>query len=124
MTHFQEDDLTVIVLSNLESFPVERAHLALARRALDLPDQIARPHVSVNEEDLARCAGHYQLELGPWQIAMDDGGLTAPFPAPRSRYEPFTQTAFQLVDDPEITLHFDQPGEVGYERVTVESPMR
>ena len=48
MTHFQEDDLTVVVLSNLESFPVERAHLALARRALDLPTSRA-------STDLGRC---------------------------------------------------------------------
>ncbi len=123
MTHFQGDDLTVVVLCNLESFPVERAHLALVRRALALPDPLARPHVSINEEDLARCAGHFQFDMGPWHIAVDDGGLTTPFPGPRSRYEPFTPTAFQLVDDPEMTLRFDQPGQAGYERVTVEGPM-
>ncbi|HEY6599210.1 MAG TPA: serine hydrolase domain-containing protein, partial [Pseudomonadales bacterium] len=75
MTHFQEDDLTVVVLANLESFPVERAHLALARRALDLPDLLARPRVAVAAADLARCAGPYQLDLGPWTIVADDGVL-------------------------------------------------
>ncbi len=124
MTHFQEDDLTVVVLSNLESFPVERAHLALARRALDLPDLLSRPRIAVAAADLGRCAGPYQLDMGPWIIVADDGVLIAPFPVPHSRYEPFTQTEFQCIDDPEMTLRFDQPGEVGYERVTVEGPMR
>ena len=124
MTHFQEDDLTVVVLSNLESFPVERAHLTLARRALELPDLLARPRIAVAAADLARCAGPYQLDMGPWNIVADDGVLIAPFPVPHSRYEPFTQTEFQCIDDPEMTLHFEQPGEVGYERVTVEGPMR
>jgi D-alanyl-D-alanine carboxypeptidase len=124
MTHFPEDDLTVVVLSNLESFPVERAHLALARRALDLPDLLARPRIAVAAADLARCAGPYQLDMGPWSIVADDGVLIAPFPVPQSRYEAFTQTDFQCIDDPEMTLHFDQPGEVGYERVIVEGPLR
>jgi CubicO group peptidase (beta-lactamase class C family) len=126
MAHFQEDDLTVVVLSNLESLPVERAVLALARRALDLPDLPARPRISVAAGDLARCAGLYQLDASPWPfaIAAADGVLTAPFPAPDSRYEPFTQTEFQCVDDPEMTLRFEQPGEAGYERATVEGPMR
>jgi hypothetical protein len=57
-------------------------------------------------------------------IAADDGGLITPFPAPRSRYEPVTQTEFEFVDDPEITLRFDQPGEAGYRRVTLQGPMR
>jgi CubicO group peptidase (beta-lactamase class C family) len=124
MTHFQEDDLTVVVLSNLSSFPVERAHLALARRALDLPDLAARPRITVAADDLTRCAGLYQLDIGPLPIAADDGGLITPFPAPRSRYEPVTQTEFEFVDDPEITLRFDQPGEAGYRRVTLQGPMR
>ncbi len=124
MTHFQEDALTVVVLSNLESFPVERAHLAIARRALDLPDLVARPRIAVAAADLARCAGPYQLDMGPWTIVADDSVLIVPFPVPDSRYEPFTQTEFQCIDDPEMTLHFDQPGELGYERVTVQGPMR
>jgi len=126
LTDFPEDDLTVVVLSNLESFSVERAHLALARRALELPDLLARPRVSVAADGLARCAGLYDMDAHPWPIAIAaaDGVLIAPFPAPDSRYEPFAQTEFQCVDDPEITLHFDQPGEAGYERVTVQGPMR
>jgi len=128
MTHFQEDDLTVVVLSNLDAFPVERAHLALVRRALDLPDLVARPRISVTAEEVARCAGSYQSQLvpwyAPWTFVADDGLLTAPFPTPNSRFEPFTPTEFQCVDDPEITLRFDQPGAGGYDRVTYEGPMR
>ncbi len=129
MTHFPRDDLTVVVLSNLDSFPVERALLTLARRALDLPDLRARPRLAMAAHDLARCAGPYELDNGfgnlvPWPIAVDDGVLTAPFPAPHSRYEPITPTEFQFVDDPEITLRFDQPGEAGYERVAIQGPIR
>ena len=53
-----------------------------------------------------------------------DGLLTAPFPIPQSRYEPFAPTEFQCVADPEVTLRFDQPGEVGFELMTVEGAMR
>jgi len=126
MAHFEEDDLTVVVLSNLESFPVERALLALARRALDLPDPLGRPRISVAADDLARCAGLYEMDASPWPIAITaaDGVLLAPFPGPSSRYEPFAQTEFQCVDDPETTLHFDQPGEAGYRRMTVQGALR
>lgn len=100
----------------------------MRRRHLSAPvlTQKADAPVSVAAEDLARCAGLYQLDASPWPIAIAaaDGVLTAPFPTPNSRYEPLTQTDFQCIDDPEITLRFDQPGRAGYERVTVEGPMR
>ncbi|HLI67188.1 MAG TPA: serine hydrolase domain-containing protein [Caulobacteraceae bacterium] len=126
LTHFAEDDLTVVVLSNLDSLPVERASLALARRALDLPDAPARPRLSIAAADLERCAGLYRVDASPWPtaIAAADGELTAQFPTPNSRYEPFAPAAFQCVDDAELTLRFEQPGEAGYERMTIEGPMR
>ena len=126
MSHFQEDDLTIVVLSNLETFPTERALLGLARRALDLPDLPARPRMSASADDLERCAGLYELDMSPWpiEIAAADGALTAPFPAPDSRYEPVGRAEFQCVDDPEITLWFDQAGETGYRQVRVEGAMR
>jgi hypothetical protein len=126
LTHFQEDDLTVVVLANLDSFPTERACLALARRALDLPDPLARPPISVAAEDLARCAGLYELDSSPWPIAIAaaDGVLTAPIPTPNGRFEPVSHTEFQGVDDPEITLRFDQPGAAGFERVAIQGPLR
>jgi CubicO group peptidase (beta-lactamase class C family) len=126
MAHFAEDDLTVVVLSNLETFPVERALLGLARRALGLPDLLARPRISLAADDLAQCVGLYELDASPWPmaIAAADGALSVPFPAPGSRYEPVAKTEFQCVDDPEITLFFDRPGEGGYGRVTCEGAMR
>jgi CubicO group peptidase (beta-lactamase class C family) len=126
MAHFPEDDLTVVVLANLDSFPVERALLALTRRALELPNHSARPRISVAVADLARCAGVYQLDGNPWPvtIAAADDGLTTPFPVPQSRFEPFAQAEFQCVDDPELTLRFDQAGKAGYEQLTVEGAMR
>jgi hypothetical protein len=57
-------------------------------------------------------------------IAADDGVLTAPFPAPNSRYEPFAQTEFQLVDDPKTILRFEQPSDAGFQRMTVQGPLR
>src|SRR5262249_6147496 len=127
-THFPDDDLTVVALSNLDTFPAERAHLALARRALDLPDRVARPRVAMAADALARCAGSYQMQVVPWalpwKIVAQDGLLTAPFPTPNARYEPVSANEFQCIDDPEITMHFDRPGAAGYARVTVEGPMR
>ena len=127
-THFPDDDLTVVVLSNLDIFPVERALLALARRALDLPDFVAQPRVTIAADALARCAGLYQSQVVtwwlPWKIEAHDGLLTAPFPTPNARYEPLSASEFQCIDDPEITLRFDRPGASGYERVTCEGPLR
>ena len=126
MADFPQEDLTVVVLSNLEGFAVETALLALARQALDLPDLPARPPISVAADDLARCAGLFQMDASPWPfaIAAADGVLAVPFPAPHSRYEPFAPAEFQCIDDPELTLHFHQPGAAGYERVTIQGPMR
>jgi D-alanyl-D-alanine carboxypeptidase len=129
MTQFPEDDLIVVVLSNLDTFPTERAHLALARTALALPDLPAQPRIDLPEQDLVRCAGVYEMDDGfgrlmPFTIRSDAGALVAPFPTPQSRYEPFAATGFQYVVDPEFTLHFEQQGDAGFERMTIEGPMR
>ena len=62
--------------------------------------------------------------VSPVVVAAEDRELSTTFPAPNSRYEPVSRTEFDLVDEPEMTLHFDQPGEAGYQRVTIEGPMR
>ena len=61
---------------------------------------------------------------GPWTFVADDGLLIAPFPVPHSPFEPFAPSEFQCVDDPEITLRFDQPGAAGFDRVTYEGAMK
>ena len=124
LTHLPEDDLTVVVLANLETFPVDRTSLTLARRALDLPDLPVRPRITVAAEELARCAGTYELDYTPWPITIAAAGdlLTAPFPTPSSCYEPVTQAEFQCAEDPEMTLRFYQSGALGYERVAIKGP--
>lgn len=129
MSHFHEDNLIVVVLANLDSFLVERALLTLARTALDLPERIPRPRLAMAAAGLARYAGEYLFIDGfgnpwPWMLSVHEGALTAPWPAPASRYTAVSPTEFELVDDPELSLHFDGLGALGYERLSVQGPLK
>jgi CubicO group peptidase (beta-lactamase class C family) len=116
LAHFPDDDLSVVVLSNLSSFEVERATHTLARRALDLAD-ITRNALTLEPTQLARAEGVYAFPVGPMTLTAADGALQSPFPRAGSVYQPFAVDAFFLESDPEVTLRFEDLRDGAYQRV-------
>ena len=120
LTHWPAADLTVALLSNIITFPVQQAMHALARRALGLPD-IERTAVAIDGGRLEACAGRYRFEMGPpLKLTPLEGGLAGDWPQPKSCYRPLADTVFFLESDPEVTLTFDEPAGGAYRRLTIQ----
>jgi hypothetical protein len=119
--YWPQDDLTVVVLSNSTSFPIQQVTHALVRRALGLPDA-TRQEVAASDAELAACEGVYRFDVGPLRMRVKDGGLAAAFPAPRSVYRPTAPGVYFLEGDPEVTLSFeDLDGGAGYRTAALQA---
>jgi len=119
LAHWPDADLTVALLSNIVTFPVEQAMHGLARRALDLPD-VERTPVALDAARLDACAGRYRFEIGPLQLAPLEGGLIGDWPLPKSRFRPIADNRFFLERDPEVTLTFDGLEAGAYQRLSIQ----
>lgn len=60
LAHYLPQDLTIVVIANCESAPVERLEAEIARAALDLvsPEIVDLP---VSPAEIARCSGNWQI---------------------------------------------------------------
>jgi CubicO group peptidase (beta-lactamase class C family) len=119
LVHWPDEDLTVLVLSNLVPFPVDQVTYGLARRALGLADT-ARTPVTLESAQLEACAGLYRFDIGPLRLAVDADALKGDWPRPGSRFRPIAEDTFFLEKDPEVTLRFEDVGERVYQRLVIE----
>jgi CubicO group peptidase (beta-lactamase class C family) len=119
LTHWPDDDLTVVVLSNVVPFAVDRAAFGLARRALGMPDMQRTP-IALDETRLAACAGVYRFEIGPLRLKVENGALTGDWPAPRSRFLPVAEDAFFQERDPEVSLTFTNLSDGAYQQLDIQ----
>jgi D-alanyl-D-alanine carboxypeptidase len=120
LTYWPDADLTIAVLSNSGSFPIQRAFYGLARRAMGLPD-LHRRVVKAGENDLAAASGIYAFDIGPLTLEVKDGALASAFPAPGSLYRPFGKGRFFLEGDTEIALHFEDLVDGAYQSLGFEA---
>jgi CubicO group peptidase (beta-lactamase class C family) len=119
LEHFEEDDLTVVLLANIVTFPVEQTVYGLVRRALGLSDT-ERTLVELSEAQLAASAGIYRFEIGPLRLAPHEGGLIGDWPRPKSRFRAVADDVFFLEKDPEVTLRFDDLRAGSYQRLSIQ----
>ena len=117
--HWPDDDLTVVLLSNIVTFPVDQAVHALVRRALGLPDVVRTP-LFLDEARLSACAGRYRFEVGPLKMTPLEGGLTSDWPRPNSRFQAIADNVFFLEKDPEVTLTFNELRGSAYQRLSIQ----
>ena len=120
LVHWPDDDLTVVVLSNVNPFPVAQITYGLARRALGLPDTVHAP-ATLDSGRLAACAGLYRFDVGPIRLKPDDGFLTSDWPRPGSRFRPEAEDAFFLERDPEVSLRFSELNGGAYQALSIQS---
>ncbi len=99
LVHFPDEDLTIVVLSNLVTTRVDQITYGLARRVLDLPDLMREP-VALSGAELEACAGVYRFAIGPMPLKVEDGGLRCDWPQPASRFLPESAASFFLESDP------------------------
>jgi hypothetical protein len=119
LVRWPQDDITVVVLSNIITFPADQVVYGLARRALGLPD-VSRTRVVLDETRLGACAGRYRFEIGPLKLTALDGGLTSDWPRPNSRFHAVADEVFFLEKDPEVTLTFDELQDGAYQRLSIQ----
>ncbi|HEX3919463.1 MAG TPA: serine hydrolase domain-containing protein [Caulobacteraceae bacterium] len=120
LAHYPDEDLSVVVLSNLSSFEIERATYSLVRRALGLADVVRTP-ATLDAAQLGRAAGVYGFQVGPLTLTAADGVLESAFPRPGSVYRPYAEDAFFLERDPEVTLAFEDLRDGAYQRAVYRS---
>ena len=120
LVHWPDEDLTIVVLSNLVPFATEQVTYGLARRVLALPDATGAAAVALGEAQLAACAGLYKD--GPAQLGLrvEAGVLIGDWPAPGARFRPIAADRFSPEKDPEVALRFSDLAEGAYRQVTIE----
>ncbi len=98
--------ITIVVLSNCDSAPVERIEKDIARFVLSVPLPPAE-EMSLSSEDAARCAGLYQIATTQYRIEKRDGQLwfVPPVDAP-TRLCHRGQLVFALESNRDVTLAF------------------
>lgn len=115
IARYDDDDVSIIVLSNTEDAKVAALENDIARVVMGLGERTVRDLLLAPEE-MAVYTGTYDLDLARVTVEAGDGRLEveAPLPEGTNRYVLLYQGdhTFQARADPEITVQFD----VGEER--------
>jgi CubicO group peptidase (beta-lactamase class C family) len=75
LSHYPDDDLTVVVLCNSGSAHPDAYESRIARAALDIPEKVVKP-VELSEKELALYVGVYDPGRSPLEVSVKDGILT------------------------------------------------
>jgi len=118
LAHWPDEDLTVVVLSNLVTFAVPQVSHALVRRALGLEDTQRSP-VSLDRAELERCAGAYRVGPATLPFVAEAEGLRSAWPTPGSLLLPLAADTFFPQRDPEVTVTFKTLKGDAYQRVVL-----
>jgi CubicO group peptidase (beta-lactamase class C family) len=117
---FVEDDLALIILSNLAGFDAAGLARAIAASVLELP--VPRRHTRpVAPEDLQRMIGTYSDGSTTVEVAYNGKGLALQGEFTYQLF-PTSATTCATSEDPDVELHFSDPGSAGFRRVKVIVP--
>jgi CubicO group peptidase (beta-lactamase class C family) len=118
---FLEDDLAVIVLTNLGLFDAGGLAKQLADAVLKLPETAHGP-VELLETDRTRMVGHYRNAVGEELEVVPSGNSLAVKGQITRELVPAGTGVFVAADNPDITVRFEDDGPAGYSRVKVIVP--
>jgi hypothetical protein len=76
LSHYPDDDLTVVVLTNTTSAHPGALESRIARAVLGLPERRVTP-VEISEEELQIYTGTYDPGRSPIEVSIEDGILMA-----------------------------------------------
>jgi CubicO group peptidase (beta-lactamase class C family) len=109
ISHYEDEDVTIVVLTNTEGANAASIESDIARVVLGLGDQTTRD-ILLTPAELDRYVGTYDLELTTVRVSASEGRLYAVIDAPglEGRYGLLYQgdDTFQAEADPELTLQF------------------
>jgi CubicO group peptidase (beta-lactamase class C family) len=75
LSHYPEEDLTVVVLCNIGTASPDSLESRITRAVLGIPEKVVRV-VELSEEDLAIYAGTYDFGRSPVRFSIEDGALS------------------------------------------------
>jgi CubicO group peptidase (beta-lactamase class C family) len=117
---FPDDDLSVLVLSNLGGFESERVTAAVARELLGLPVEKRRPFV-VAGDALRQSMGRYVVDGYPVRFVREGNQLLLRTNKDR-RVIAANRRTFFSPDDPDVLVTFDDEGADGlYQQMTIQT---
>lgn len=122
ITHFPDDDVTVILLTNFEDFSTRNLTGEIIRNLLNLQMPPRKPFL-LSSDSLHKCIGTYRLEGTKTVFSVEPNGhilLTLNRPL---RLLPMTRDTFYCVDDPEIVVKFFGEENGVYTRYIFEAPL-
>lgn len=113
LVRFPRADTTVVLLTNLYRFPFHQVGMAIARRALDLPEPVSR---AKSLADARPYAGTYRSAEGvAFELHGTEGGVAG--------LVHLGDHLFHGQDDIETLYRFSDPGPDGFGTVSVNSPL-
>jgi CubicO group peptidase (beta-lactamase class C family) len=119
--HFVDDGLTIIALSNLGGFDAAGLAADIANQVLDLrlPE---RTRADVPAADLVDAEGVYANFVGERLQVARSGERLVVRGNRGGEFIPVGDAIFASVDNPDVTIHFEARGNVGYTRARVAMP--
>jgi CubicO group peptidase (beta-lactamase class C family) len=114
ISHFDEDDVTIVVLTNTEGANAASIETEIARLVLGLGER-SSSDILLAPVELARYAGRYDLGLTTVQLSAVEGRLQAEIDTPglEGRYRLLYQggDSFLADGDPELSITFSGAGD-------------
>ncbi|MBZ0285465.1 MAG: beta-lactamase family protein [Anaerolineae bacterium] len=119
---FPEDDLSIILLSNLEETNVRGATLDIARQVLDLPVIHRRPFMP-NRESIRRCLGSYDIDGATVTMKLTPDNQIELTAGRSLRLMPMSAHSFYDADDPDVTVSFAAEIDGVYTQIRISAPL-
>lgn len=116
---FLDDELTVIILSNIGGFDAASLAADIANHALNLPI-LARTPIAL--ERLSAVEGLYTNHVGERLEVVGDGERLTLLGDLSGALIPLGDGAFSLVGSPDVTVHFEALADGRYTRATAITP--
>ena len=118
--HFEEDDTTIVVLSNIALFNAGGLAREIAGAVLRLPPRPRTP-ASVAPDMLRKMAGTYSDAIYTFTVTADERGLRLGGEFDYA-LEPAGEDAARAVEDDDVAVYFADAGPEGYRRAKVVVP--
>ncbi|GCE28647.1 hypothetical protein KDA_41310 [Dictyobacter alpinus] len=119
--YFPQDDLTILLLSNLGSFDCAELARQITNLLLELPTPVY-PTCEPAPERFTNMIGSYSGLFGTLKIHHQGSQLYLDGRVPQ-RFIPIDESSFYQANDPDVTLHFEDPDASGrYQRLRKIQP--
>ena len=122
IAQFQDDPISIIILTNRAGFDVGTCTLQIARQVLGLPTLVREP-VAISDAALERAVGVYASNpRWPWVVTQQEGHLILKTDK-AEKLLPLSETSFYPVDNVETELHFSEEKDGKFQQLAIKSPL-